>query len=132
MLSCNAMFSLMRITQDARGLVVSYELWPGLSLIALAVVLAAVVTFRHTPVKRRWAMFAAILVAGWSGLYFTTFKATITPQSASVYAFMRYDHVVPWKEAADVYVEQQAGDAHIVLIDRQRRTLAMNVADLSS
>src|SRR5436190_13719383 len=98
MLSCSAMFSLMRITHDAHGLVLSYDLWLGLSLIALAVILAAVVAFRRTPVKRRWAMFAAILIAGWSGLYFMTFKATLTPHAASVYAFMRYDDVVPWKD----------------------------------
>ena len=127
-----AMFSLMHLTAHANGLAVSYHAAVGVTLIALAVALFVVLLSRRTPARRRWAMSAAVLVAGWSGLYFSTFQATLTPQSATVYAFLRYDDVLSWKDAAEVYLDDaRGGDAQIVLVDRSRRALELNVADLS-
>lgn len=121
----------MQLTSDAHGFSLAYHRAVGLSLVALAVILVAVIWFRRAPMRRRWTAFAAIVVAGWSGLYFATFQAKIGPQAASVYAFMQHDRVFSWTDAAEVYLEQRGGqDAQIVLVDRQRRVLAVNVADL--
>jgi hypothetical protein len=125
------MFSLMQLTPDAHGFSLAYHAVVGASLIALALAVACIVALRRAPMKRRWTAFAAIMVAGWSGLYFTTFKAAVTGESVSLYAFMQYDRVVPWIDTADIYLEQRAGrDAQIVVVDRQRRAVSMNVADL--
>ena len=127
------MFSLMHISDEAHAIVVSYPLWVGLGLLALAAVLAACNFAAGVRiVRRRWVLSAAMLVAGWSGLYFATFKATIGPEAGTVYAFLRYDHTVAWKDAADIYLEQQgSGPSHIVVVDRKRRPYDFNVADLA-
>ncbi|MGZ9066904.1 MAG: hypothetical protein ACXW2I_16425 [Burkholderiales bacterium] len=52
--------------------------------------------------------------------------------TGSVYALLRYDHAVRWKDAADIYLEQRGGvNWHIVVLDRERRAFDFNVADLS-
>lgn len=123
----------MQISQDAQGLVLSYPLWTGVALLAVAVVLLGCAVLARSRFRRRWAMSIAVMLAAWSGLYFLTFKATITDEAGSVYAFLRYDYRIPWKDAADIFLEQRGSgrDWHIVVIDRRRNAFDLNVAELS-
>jgi hypothetical protein len=127
------MFSLMRISEGDHGLVLSYPLWAGIAFLVGAVVLVTAAIIGRSRLRRAWPISVATLVALWAGLYFVTFKATITDEAGSVYAFMRYDHTVRWKDAADIYLEQRSGahDWYIVVLDRQRRSFDFNVAELS-
>lgn len=127
------MISLMQITEGAHGLVLTYPLWAGIAFLIGALALVAFAIVGRSRARRRWPITVATLVAMWAGLYFVTFKATITDDGGSVYAFMRYDHTVRWKDATDIYLEQRSGarDWHIVVLDRERRAFDFNVAELS-
>jgi hypothetical protein len=126
------MFSAMQISETAHGVVLSYPLWTGIAFLGLAAILAVYGVAGGRWIKRRWPMTVAVLVAAWAGAYFATFKATLNEQTGSVYAFLRYDHAVRWKDAADIYLEQRGGaNWHIVVLDRERRAFDFNVADLS-
>lgn len=127
------MSSLMHVSQGADRLVLSYPLWIGLTLLLVAVALAACAIRARRQLRRIGPVSVATIVAAWAGLYFATFTATLTADTGSVYAFLRYDHAVRWEDAADIYLEQRGGgsDWHIVVLDRQRRAFDFNVADLS-
>jgi hypothetical protein len=127
------MITLLQVTQGPDQLVLSYPLWIGLTLLAIAGALLGRMLYARARIRRSWALAVAILLAGWSGLYFYTFKATLSDEAGSVYAFMRYDHAVRWADAVDIYLEHRGGgrDWHIVVIDRERRAHDFNVADLS-
>lgn len=126
------MSSFMRVTQYTDRLVVSYPLWLGIALLLGAALLAWAVVGRER-VRRRWTLSAATVIAAWAGLYFATFSATITDESGSISAFLRGQHTVQWKDAADIYLERSRGDRdwYIVVVDTQRRRFDFNVADLS-
>jgi hypothetical protein len=123
--------SLLRITEDAHGLVLSYPWWTTalFALFSLAVAgLFVVVRKRRT---RVWPVSLAVLVAAWAGIYVATFRTAITDEAGSAYAFLRYDHAVRWKDAADIYLERNAaGDWQIVVLDRARRPYNFDVSEL--
>lgn len=123
----------MYVSGGADRLVLAYPLWIGAALLIAAAGLVLFATLARKHIRRRWPISLATVVAAWAGLYFATFNATITPESGSVYAFLRYDHSVRWQDAADIYLEHRGGAAewHIVVIDRHRRAFDFNVADLS-
>jgi hypothetical protein len=88
---------------------------------------------RAVPLSKRWPVTLAAVVATWGAIYVTSFHATLNDDVGSAYAFLRYEHTVRWKEAADIYLEHRGGgrDWHIVVVDRDRRAYAFDVAELS-
>ena len=128
-----SMSSLMYVSGGADRLVLAYPLWVGTALLITAAALVLFAALARKRIRRRWPISLATVIAAWAGLYFATFRATITQESGSVYAFLRYDHSVRWKDAADIYLEHRGGAAewHIVVIDRHRRAFDFDVADLS-
>jgi hypothetical protein len=126
------MFSSMHVSQSAHGVIVSYPLWTGLVFLVTAAALAGYSVVGGALIRRRWAITVAVIVSAWAGAYFATFKATLDDQAGSVYAFLRYDHSVRWKDAADIYLERRGGaDWYIVVLDSKRRAFDFNVADLT-
>ena len=127
------MNSLMHVSESAHALVLSYPWWTGVALVFAAIAIAAYGIVRRARIPRLWPVTLAVVVAAWAGVYVTTFKTTITDEAGSVYAFLRYDHTVRWKDAADIYLEHRGGgsDWQIVVIDRQRRAYNFDVAELS-
>ena len=127
------MISLIQISETAHELVLSYPWWVGVALLAVAAALGTYAIARGARIPRRWPITLAILVTGWAAVYVATFRTTITDEGGSVYAFLRYDHSVRWKDAADIFLEHGgAGSAwQIVVIDRQRRAYSFDVAELS-
>ena len=127
------MVSLMHISEGAHGLVLSYPGWITVALMLTAAGLAASAIVRRAHIRRRWPVTLAVMVAAWAGVYVWTFKTTVTDEAGSVYAFLRYDHTVRWRDAADIYLEQRGGssDWQIVVIDKQRRAYSFDVAELS-
>lgn len=122
----------MHLSESAHGLTIAYPLWTGAAFLLLAGALVAYSVAGGVLIRRRWPITVAVILSLWAGAYFGTFKATLNEQAGSLYAFMRYDHTVRWKDAADIYLEQRAGaDWHIVVVDRERRAFDFNVADLS-
>jgi hypothetical protein len=127
------MLSFMYVAVGADRLVLSYPLWIGVALLLVAIALFSYAAFARKRIRRRWPISLATLLAAWAGLYFATFNTTITAESGSTYAFMRYDHSVRWKDASDIYLERRGGgsDWNIVVVDGKRRTFEFNVSDLS-
>lgn len=127
------MLSFMNVAVGADRLVLSYPLWIGILLLLIAAALFAHAVVARNRIRRRWPISLATVIAAWAGMYFSTFNTTITAESGSTYAFMRYDHSVRWKDASDIYLEHGSGasDWTIVVLDRQRRPFEFNVADLS-
>jgi hypothetical protein len=124
--------SLLHLSRDAHGLVLSYPWWVAAALALASLGLTAYVGLRRRRLARAWPVTLAALVAAWAGIYVATFRIAITDESGSGYAFLRYDHTVRWKDAADIYLEQRGGasDWQIVVIDRHRRAYNFDVAEL--
>ena len=125
------MISLLQISESAHGLVVSYPTWAAIALLAATLALTAYAVVARARIRRRWPVSLAIVFAAWAGIYVTTFRTTIGIDTGSAYAFLRHDHTVRWKDAADIYLEQRGGDWCIVVVDRRQRAFDFDVADLS-
>jgi hypothetical protein len=125
------MISLMHVSESAKGLVLSYPWWCGTALVFAAFALALFAVLRTT--RRRWPLPLAALVAAWAGIYMLTFRTTITDELGSVYAFLRHDHAVRWKDASDIYLEHsgRGREWQIVVVDRERRAYSFEVGELS-
>ena len=131
MLSWRPVISLLEVSESAQGLVLSYPLWAAVALAAATAAFIALAVFGRARLRRRWPASVAIMFAAWAAFYVATFKAVVTDEAGSAYAFMRYDHTVRWKDAADIYLERRGGDWQIVVIDRSRRAYRFDVAELS-
>lgn len=125
------MISLVQISEGAQGLVLSYPAWTVVALGAGTLALAALAVFGRARLRRRWPVSVAIVFAAWAAVYVATFRATVTEEGGSAYAFLRYDHTVRWKDAADIYLERRGADWQIVVIDAQRRAYPFDVGELS-
>ena len=124
------MISLLQISEGAQGLVLSYPLWTVIALAAGTLALGALFVFGRARLPRRWPVGIAIVFAAWAAFYVATFRATVTDESGSAYAFLRYDHTVRWKDAADIYLERRGGDWEIVVVDGRQRAYRFDVAEL--
>ena len=127
------MISLMQISESAHGLMLTYPSWIGMALALGAAGLAAYGFVRRSRIPRLWPVTLAVVFAAWASVYVSTFRTTITDEDGSVYAFLRYDQTVRWKDVADIYLEHRGGasDWQIVVIDRERRAYNFDVAELS-
>jgi hypothetical protein len=124
--------SLLHVTEDPRGLLLSYPCWTAAALALACAALAAYGLVRRRHLARRWPVTLAVLFAAWAAIYVATFKTMLTDESGSAYAFLRYDHTVRWKDAADIYLERgNNGEWQIIVIDRQRRVYNFDVAELT-
>ena len=125
------MIPLVNISESAHGLELAYPVWCA---VALALATAALLVFarvRGTRMRRRWPLSLAVVFAAWSTAYVATYRVSVQDDAAHGYAFLRFDHAVRWKDAADIYLEQGGGDSRIVVVDRERRAYAFDVAELS-
>jgi hypothetical protein len=99
---------MARLLDTGSGLVVSYPAW--LALLAIAgVALFAYAGRPKAKVAKRWAVLVVAALLTWAGLYFVTFKATLTAESGRVYGFLRHDSRIDWPDAASAAVEQRSG-----------------------
>jgi hypothetical protein len=124
--------SLLHISADEYGLVLSYPWWTVAACALLSLGLAAYLVVRRRQLARAWPVALAAVVAAWAGIYVATFRTALTHESGSAYAFLRYDHTVRWKDAADIYLERGAtGNWQIVVMDSQRRAYNFDVSELA-
>ena len=99
---------MLTLVETSNGLALSYPLWLGvLSIAGLA--LLAYAARPKAVVTRRWAILVVGGMLVWAGIYFATFKVTLTPESGRVYGFLNYDARLDWKDAASATVVQKPG-----------------------
>jgi len=86
----------------------SYPLWLGILSVA-GIALFAYAARPKAEVKKRWAILVVGALLTWVGIYFATFKATLTAESGRVYGFLRYNERIDWTDAAAAAVVQRSG-----------------------
>ena len=99
---------MLTLAEAGSGLVMSYPLWLGIPSVA-GVALFAYAARPKAEVKKRWAILVVGALLTWAGIYFTTFKATLTAESGRVYGFLRYNERIDWTNAAAAAVVQRSG-----------------------
>ena len=99
---------MARLLDTGSGFVISYPAW----LVLLAVAGIALLVYAARPkakVAKRWAILVVGALLTWAGIYFATFKATLTAESARVYGFLRHNDRIDWSDAAAATVVQRTG-----------------------
>lgn len=89
---------MLSVTETALGLALVYPRWTILFAVA-GIALLVYAARPKAAVKRR---FTLLIVSGLMismGVYFGTFKVTLTPEYGSIYAFMSQDTRLYWTEA---------------------------------
>src|SRR5688572_4950368 len=117
------MVSLVQISHSAQGLVLTYPLWTAVALAAAAAALLAYAIVRGRRMQRRWPLSLAVVFATWAAVYAATYRMSVNDDAAGAYAFLRFEHIVRWKDAADIYLERRGGaEWQIVVRDHARRS----------
>src|SRR5689334_8260554 len=99
---------MLNLVEASGGLVLSYPLWLGVLSIA-GIALLAYAARPKAVVTRRWAILVVGAMLAWAGIYFVTFKVTLTPEFGRVYAFLAYDDRLDWRDAISATVVQRPG-----------------------
>ena len=125
---------MARLLETGSGLVISYPSW--LALLAVAGV--ALIGYAARPkaaVKKRWALLAVAGILLYSGIYFFTYRVTLTPESGRVYGFLREDTRMAWSDAKSADVVLRPGGRggpkeFLVVVDSANRELESPLAPL--
>ena len=99
---------MISLVETSSGLVISYPLWLGILSVA-GIALFAYAARPKAEVKKRWGILVVAVLLAWAGIYFATFKATLTAESGLVYGFLRYNERIDWRDAAAAAVVQRSG-----------------------
>ena len=126
------MNSSLQISESADALVLSYPLSIALAFGAVLMAIAAFAWLARRRFARGWPIHLAVALAAWATLHVATFRMTFSADAGSAYAFLRHDHTVRWRDAADIYLERSGADWRIVVIDRERRAYPFDVAELTA
>jgi len=95
---------MLTLSESAAGLVLAYPLWIGALCFAAGAALIAYAARPKAVVKKRWAVLTVSGILLWAGVYFGTFRVTLTPESGRVYAFLMQDERMDWADATSASV----------------------------
>lgn len=127
---------MMRLTENAQVLTISYPGWLGLLAFALGVALAIWVGRHFVFNARFFGLGAAALIALYGGLYFFTCKAELTPEEGRSYALLKGGHTrISWAQASSAALVERAGKGrpHYIVVDQTGGPpFEINVTDLPS
>ena len=99
---------MIKLVETSSGFVLSYPLWLGILTIA-GIALIGYAARPKAEVKKRWGIIVAGAVLMWGGIFFATFKVTLTAESGRVYGFLRYNERIEWTDATAAAVVQRSG-----------------------
>lgn len=125
---------MLRLSESGQNLVVGYPAWLGLLIIGLGVALAVHLARRFTWKTQTFGIAAATALLLFGGLYFLTYKVTLTPVGGSVYAFPGGTQRIEWSHAASVSTEVRKGrgtSTWIVVRTATASAFEVNVTGLS-
>jgi hypothetical protein len=125
---------LLRLSEAGQNLVIDYPAWLGLLVIGLGVALAVHLARRFAWKVQSFGVVAATALLLFGGLYFFTYKVTLTPESGRAYAFPGGSQGIEWDHAVSVGTEQRHGrgtSTWIVVQSAAGNRLEINVTGLS-
>jgi hypothetical protein len=125
---------LLRLTETGSRLVLDYPAWLGLVLIGLGAALAIHLVRRFDWKARTVSLLAATALCFFGGLYFLTYRCTLTPEDGRVFVFPGHRQRVEWTHAESIATEQRTGrgtSTWIVVRAGAGSALEINVTGLS-
>jgi len=123
---------MMSLRDTGDGLVIAYPFWIGLLALACGIALAIFVARKFECKVKTFTTLAAAGIGLWGGAYFLSFRATLAPDGARVYAFMRYSGAVDWRQVAGVVLEPRPGKGNPMYVVMRGTNFEINVTDLNS
>src|SRR5882672_3956814 len=126
---------MFNLAETSDGLVVSYPLWLGVLSIAV-IALLAYAACPKAVVTRRWAILVVGAMLTWTGIYFATFRVTLTPEFGRIYGFLADNERMDWAQArtASVVTKNQGKGGpkqFMVVIDGSQRELEIPLSGLN-
>jgi len=125
---------MLRLSEAGQNLVIDYPAWLGLLLIGLGVALAVHLARRFAWKAQTFGIAGATAALLFGGLYFLTYKVTLTPEEGRAYAFPGSRQLVEWSHAVSLATEQRHGRGNstwIVVWTAAGSALEINVTGLS-
>jgi len=101
--------TLLRLSEAGQNLVIDYPAWPGLLMIGLGVALAVHLARRFEWNRQTFGVTAATAVLLYGGLYFLTYKVTLTPDGGRAYALPGLSRSIQWSHVVSVATEERHG-----------------------
>ena len=99
---------MLKLDETSTGLVMSYPLWLGI-LSVFGIALLAYAARPKAVVTKRWAILVVGAILTWAGIFFATYKVTLTAESGRVYGFLRYNERIDWSDAVAATMLQRSG-----------------------
>jgi len=126
---------LMKVSETAQGLALGYPLWLGLLVLVMGIALGAYLGRTQWNTKKHAgpAVAAALLVC--AGVYWLTYRVTLTADGARAYVFLYRDDRVDWRQVAGVTIEERktrGTTTYLVLQTRDGAQIDINVSGLSA
>jgi hypothetical protein len=100
---------LLQLSEAGGNLVISYPAWTGLLAISLGIALGIHLVRHFTLQGKAFGMAAATALLVVGGLYFLTYKVTLTPDEGRVYALTGGTQRIEWSHATSVATEERRG-----------------------
>ena len=125
---------MLHLSEAGQNLVIDYPAWLGLLVIGLGVALAIHLARRFTWKAQTFGIAAATALLFFGGLYFFTYKVTLTPEGGRAYALPGHSQSIEWNHAVSVGTDQRHGrgtSTWIVVQSAAGNRLEINVTGLS-
>ncbi len=125
---------MMRLSETAAGLTLSYPAWIALLFFAGGIALGLHVLRRFAWTGRMFGLVMATAICLLGGVYFFTLKVTLDADGVHTYAFMRGSAHAEWRHVVSVNVEERSGrgrPTYIVAGTAGGDAVEMPVTDLS-
>lgn len=94
---------MLTLTETAQELALVYPRWT-LLISVLGIALFAYVARPKAAIKKRWALITVSGLMICAGIYFGTFKVTLTPEYGRIYVFLSEDTRMDWADATTAAV----------------------------
>lgn len=112
---------MANFVETSSGIVISYPLWLGI-LTVFGIALFAYAVRPKVAVKKRWGILVVAAMLAWAGIYFATYKTTLTAESGRVYGFLFYNERIDWTDAAAATLRQKqakGGPSYFIVVARK-------------
>ncbi len=100
---------MLQLSEAGGNLIIAYPAWLGLLMIGLGVALGFHLARHFVWQGKTFGIVAATALLVLGGLYFLTYKVTLTPDEGLVFALPGGKQDIEWSHAISVATEQRRG-----------------------